>query len=216
MCHQNPCWTESLPIVLLGMRTSLKENIEASSAELTYGTTLRLPGEFFASSSSKSPSAEYLVDLKAAMAKLRPTPTSNHSKQATFIQKELATCTHVFVRVGAIKPPLTPPYDGPFKVLRRKKKVFIVDINGRKQPISIDRLKAAHMQANEPTVKPPDPGERSSDAKDEQEQPKYRTSQSSREPSRNKHTQAAITITTATQLTPADNSRQTNNSNNKR
>ena len=32
---------------LLGMRSSVKENTGANSAELTFGTTLRLPGEFF-------------------------------------------------------------------------------------------------------------------------------------------------------------------------
>ncbi|XP_062557376.1 uncharacterized protein LOC134222249 [Armigeres subalbatus] len=45
MCH--PKWTESLPIVLLGLRSSLREELQASSAEVTYGTTPRLPGVFF-------------------------------------------------------------------------------------------------------------------------------------------------------------------------
>ncbi|XP_055614541.1 uncharacterized protein LOC129760885 [Uranotaenia lowii] len=155
MCHQNPRWTESLPIVLLGMRTSIKEDIQATTAELTYGTPLRLPGEFFAeSSSSLNPSPEFVVDLKRMMANLRPTPTSNHSKQKPFVQKEMATCSHVFIRVGAIKPPLSQPFDGPYRVLRRKKKVFIIDINGKPSPISIDRLKAAFVQADEPPPAP--------------------------------------------------------------
>ena len=36
-------WVDMLPIVLLGMRTSLKEDLGSSTAELVYGTTLRLP-----------------------------------------------------------------------------------------------------------------------------------------------------------------------------
>ena len=40
-------WTEALPMVLLGIRTSLKHDIGCCAAELVYGTTLRLPGEFF-------------------------------------------------------------------------------------------------------------------------------------------------------------------------
>ena len=39
-------WTERLPIVL-GIRTALKTDTQCSAAELVYGTTLRLPGEFF-------------------------------------------------------------------------------------------------------------------------------------------------------------------------
>ncbi len=35
-----------LPLVLLGVRTSLKEDISCTAAELVYGTSLRLPGEY--------------------------------------------------------------------------------------------------------------------------------------------------------------------------
>ncbi|XP_055603905.1 protein NYNRIN-like [Uranotaenia lowii] len=147
MCHQHSRWTEVLPIVLLGMRSSIKEDLQATCAELTYGTTLRLPGEFFQQSDLNKPTSEFVTDFNAIMSQLRPTPTANHSKNSTFIQKDLFTCSHVFVKVGAIKPPLTPPYDGPFRVIRRKKKIFIIEVNGKPTAVSIDRLKAAFLQA---------------------------------------------------------------------
>ena len=34
-------------MVLLGIRTALKSDIDCTAAELVYGTSLRLPGEFF-------------------------------------------------------------------------------------------------------------------------------------------------------------------------
>ena len=41
--HPNPTqWTESLPLVLLGVHTQLKEDLKCTAAELVYGTTLRL------------------------------------------------------------------------------------------------------------------------------------------------------------------------------
>ena len=40
-------WTNMLPLVLLGIRTSLKQDLGCTAAELVYGTSLRLPGEFF-------------------------------------------------------------------------------------------------------------------------------------------------------------------------
>eukprot|EP00731_Ephydatia_muelleri_P009638 Em0005g224a len=46
----------------------------------------------------------------------------------------------------AIQPPLQQPYDGPFKVLHRTDKHFTLDINGRKEVITIDRLKSAHVE----------------------------------------------------------------------
>ena len=40
-------WVEALPLVLLSIRTAVKSDLQCSVAKLVYGTTLRLPGEFF-------------------------------------------------------------------------------------------------------------------------------------------------------------------------
>ena len=39
-------WCTQLPIVLLGMRTALKEDLGTSAAKLVYGTTHHFPGDF--------------------------------------------------------------------------------------------------------------------------------------------------------------------------
>ena len=65
-------WTESLPMVILGIRTALKEDIHCTAAELVYGTTWNLPGEIL--SSHPDGHLTYLVkcvaELKAAMSQL--------------------------------------------------------------------------------------------------------------------------------------------------
>lgn len=48
MCHENT-WLSTLAWVLLGIRTALKEDLQRTVAELLYGDTLTLPGEFLAS-----------------------------------------------------------------------------------------------------------------------------------------------------------------------
>lgn len=45
--HQTERWTEVLPIILLGYHCAIKEDIGGTPADLDFGTTLRLPGEFF-------------------------------------------------------------------------------------------------------------------------------------------------------------------------
>ncbi|GFT23917.1 hypothetical protein TNCV_3207691 [Trichonephila clavipes] len=45
-CHDTK-WTESLPVVLLGLRACIKEDLKASCAEMIFGKALVLPGEFF-------------------------------------------------------------------------------------------------------------------------------------------------------------------------
>ena len=59
-------WVKSLPLALLGIRTALKEDIQHTSAELVYGTTLCLSGAFFADSSSSeaTDTASYVSRLK--------------------------------------------------------------------------------------------------------------------------------------------------------
>ena len=54
-------WVKSLPLVLLGIRTNVKQDINCTSAELVYGTTLRLPGEFFQCSDQQKMDGSYFV-----------------------------------------------------------------------------------------------------------------------------------------------------------
>ena len=49
---QPTSWVDALPLVLLGIRTPPKQDIHCGAAELVYGTTLCLPGEFFNSDHS--------------------------------------------------------------------------------------------------------------------------------------------------------------------
>ena len=46
-CHDLSNWVEILPIVSLGIRTAFKEDLNATAAEMVYGTGIRLPAEFF-------------------------------------------------------------------------------------------------------------------------------------------------------------------------
>ena len=146
-------WTESLPLVLLGIRTALKEDLHCTAAELVYGMSLRLPGEFFSSSSLPSiPDSDYVTRLKQYMGTLRATPARNPLSRNSFIDDSLSSTSHVFIRRDAVKKPLQQPYDGPFRVLSRTDKYFVVDINGKQDTVSIDRLKSAHIDHSNATL----------------------------------------------------------------
>lgn len=143
--HLTDKWTEVLPVVLLGLRTTYRENLRATTAELLYGTSLRLPGEFFTRTKTDVNAATFVQNLKAAMEQLIPSPASNHGKSKIFIPKTLNSCTHVFVRQDAVRPPLHSPYEGPYLVLKRAKKTFTVKIKNKEVVISINRLKPAYL-----------------------------------------------------------------------
>lgn len=154
-CHaleNNETWVEALPIVLLGLRTAFKEDINATAAELVYGENLRLPGEIFQNSPVPNDPTNFVSQLRKHFHNMRPVPGSNHGDRKIFVHKDLSTCSHVFVRHDAVRKPLQATYDGPFKILARTEKVFQIEKNGKNIAISIDRIKPAYIMSNESTT----------------------------------------------------------------
>ncbi|XP_025261922.1 uncharacterized protein LOC112637135 [Camponotus floridanus] len=148
-CHESKNWLQALPVVLLGLRTSIKEDIKATAAELVYGTTLRLSAEYFFNEDVAPEPETFIQHFREHMQNVvRSTPTAHHSKKKTFTHKTLYTCTHVFVRVDKVKGPLEPPYEGPYPVSERiTDHVFKVLIKGEAVNISVDRFKPVFMEA---------------------------------------------------------------------
>lgn len=145
MCHSTP-WLDILPTVLLGLRTSFKEDIQASAAELLYGSPLRIPGEFFFDEDNKPNPQIFIEKFREHMREIRPKATSHHIKSSFFTLKDLYTCSHVFVRTDAVKAPLQAPYTGPHRIVKKLDNyIFVIDINGKEITISTERLKPAFI-----------------------------------------------------------------------
>jgi hypothetical protein len=132
-------WAAHLPWVLLGLRAAPKEDSAVSSAELVYGSPLRLPGHL----PDKTSVAEVASVPPAVRAGL---PTRLHQsageRPPPAIPKALSGATHVYIRKGNTGPPLTPLYSGPYVVRRREPKFFILIIGGKHETVSVERLKA--------------------------------------------------------------------------
>jgi len=137
-CHQR-CWTEALPLVLMGIRSSWKEDMGATTAEMVYGQPLRLPGQFLTSqptSESLSSAAPFVQQLKAAFEVLRPSSVVHHGDKKVFIFKDLATASHVFKHNDGYKRPLEQSYSGPYRVISRSDKCFTVHVSGHDKLVS--------------------------------------------------------------------------------
>ncbi|XP_071041945.1 uncharacterized protein [Parasteatoda tepidariorum] len=138
----------------MGLRSALKEDLNASSAELVYDTALRLPGDFVQSvnPSDCNDAPTFVHQLRNCMSKLRPVPTSAHCKQTVFVHKELRNSSHVFLRSDAPKPSLAPKFSGPHQVLARYEKTFKILVNEKEVIVNIDRLKPAFIWKPEAPV----------------------------------------------------------------
>lgn len=149
-------WSLELPVVLLGLRTAFKEDLGASPANLVYGTSLRLPGEFFEPPHSEMSTSDYVQKLHTVFASIRPKQTSWHVNEKTYTNPSIEKCTHVYLRVDGVKSSLQRPYTGPHLVIARTSKTFTIKIGNRLAVVSRDRVKPA-FTSDQVLVPPPDP-----------------------------------------------------------
>ena len=151
-----PDWPSALPLVLLGMRAAYKSDLGTSAAQLVFGEALRLPGEFFRDPGAPEQSVSELTRaIRQFIQTMKPTPTAWHrppDDNRPFISAALASASHAFVRVDGHKAPLQAPYKGPYPVIERGPKAFLIDLDGRTENVAIDRLKPAFLEACEPQV----------------------------------------------------------------
>ncbi|UYV74202.1 hypothetical protein LAZ67_11002413 [Cordylochernes scorpioides] len=69
-------WIDALPLVLLGIRTSYKEDLKCTAAEMVFGTTLNLPADLLTNSEFKNPdSSNFATQLKNYMMVSRSSKT---------------------------------------------------------------------------------------------------------------------------------------------
>ena len=79
------------------------------------------------------------------MKSLKPSLPREPCRRSSYLEKALRTFTHVFVRDDGSATLLQPAYTGPFPVLDKEDKYFILHLGDQTDSVSIDRLKAAHM-----------------------------------------------------------------------
>ncbi|ROT61807.1 hypothetical protein C7M84_020382 [Penaeus vannamei] len=70
----NRRWVDQLPHVLLNIRTSFKEDLQCTAAEMVYGTTLALPADFIVTAGNFEPGT-YGKQLCERMTRVRSRPT---------------------------------------------------------------------------------------------------------------------------------------------
>ena len=136
-------WLQHLPFVLLGMRSSIREDSQCSPSDLVFGAPLRLPGDMLSPSDPAPLASDFAARLRSVMTAAVPMPVSYHGCQPFRLDPALQSSSHVFLRVDAVRRPLVPPYVGPFKVLRRGPKTFDIQQHGKSSTVSVDRLKPA-------------------------------------------------------------------------
>ena len=139
-----PNWVTELPWVMLGLRSTPKDDIGASTAELVYGSPLIIPGSLWAGEEELS-RPEVLKTVRKATDFLPKASRQRNTKRTSYIPNSLNSAEYVFVREDKVRAPLAAPYLGPFKVLEKNDSAFKIDTGGNFDWIARDRLKSAFV-----------------------------------------------------------------------
>ncbi|GFS50531.1 hypothetical protein TNCV_3197241 [Trichonephila clavipes] len=136
--HNNIRWTESLPTVLLGLRAAIRPDISYTIAQMVYGTSIKLPGEFFDPPTINMDPQNFVAKLQQHMAELKPLKSPSNRKQNIFVHKDLKSCSHVFLRIDRVKKALEPPYEGPYTVQKnRLKPAYLLAVDNQNEQTSV-------------------------------------------------------------------------------
>ncbi|XP_068224541.1 uncharacterized protein [Palaemon carinicauda] len=127
----------------LSEQTAPRANSEVSLAEKVYGKTLATPGEFFPTKNTNQETP--ITRLHEVAGKFMACLRTFTNRTKRFKPKGIDTCSYVFVRNDAHRPPLMRPYQGPYRVMRTAPKGYCLTIHGQENWVSVDRLKPAFL-----------------------------------------------------------------------
>ncbi|XP_022834877.1 uncharacterized protein LOC111362435 [Spodoptera litura] len=122
-------WVDELPTVLLGLRAASRSDTGVSAAQLTFGRTLRLPGDFYDATGVGLSEPHSLVErIRENIQSLKPVPGPHSNSRLYFVHPDLSKVEYVFVRDDSVRSPLKPPYSGPYQVLERGPKAYVIQL----------------------------------------------------------------------------------------
>ena len=154
-------WYSSLPIVLLGLRMS-PNSLDYSPFTAVTGAHMLCPHPIICSDKDVPTSNETIQTFVKEMQSINFYDFSSgdcHSVPNSYIPSDLHTAPQVWLRVDRVRKSLEAPYSGPFEVLRRYPKYFVLRLPQGDTSVSIDRLKPVTLprtsQNNRPKLPPP-------------------------------------------------------------
>ena len=136
-------WISALSIVLMGIR-SMPNCSNFSPFYAVTGAQMLLPQLMINTENTETVTQSFTRGLHKTMAKFDLTDFSNREKstKTSYAPDQLQTCDKVWIRIDRVRKPLEAPYSGPYMVLERTPKYFLIETNSNTHTqVSIDRLK---------------------------------------------------------------------------
>ncbi|PIK35198.1 putative choline/ethanolamine kinase [Apostichopus japonicus] len=150
----NPsAWYDSLPIIMLALRNNPRRDTDCSPAELLYGEPLTMPCDLITEQKPQGclDPSDFVDRLRQQMSRLQPILT-RPTKRASYLPKDINSCSHVWIRIDRVRKPLEAPYSGPYKVLKRTEHYFTLKMKDKEDTVSVSRLKPAYLEDDFHTI----------------------------------------------------------------
>ena len=136
-------WLSELSWVMLGLRAASNLDTGVSPSILVTGQQPILPGQLVVQTPTIDDASDFGRKLASAMAAqtFHENPWHEKRRGRSYAPLDLWTSKFVLVRADKVQSSLIPKYTGPFRVLRRWKKCFRLQLENREETVSVDRLR---------------------------------------------------------------------------
>ena len=93
------------------------------------GAQMLLPQLMVNTENTETVTQNFTRELHKTMAKFDLTDFSNREKltKKSYVPDQLQTCDKVWIRIDRVRKPLEAPYSGPYMVLERTPKYFLIE-----------------------------------------------------------------------------------------
>lgn len=152
-------WYYAIPLVLLGFRMTPNYTGFSPFTAVT-GTHMLCPSPAIDSTPRPTTNDSLALFIKEMQTIHFHDFASGecHSPPQPYIPPDLLQCPYVWLRTDRVRKSLEAPYSGPFKVLQRYPKYFVLALPRGESTVSIDRLKPAILPHDpSPPPSPPEP-----------------------------------------------------------
>ena len=137
-----PDWSRKLPWVMLSLHSTPHAALGSAPAEAVFGKCLRIPADILP---TPDPGHSPTEVSKITESFMPPKQTYNSFTRKIRMPPQLMKCPFVYERIDSHRPPFSPMYAGPYTVLKRENKAFLLNKNSKEIWVSIDRLKPAFL-----------------------------------------------------------------------
>ena len=144
-------WVEQMPWISLMLNNQVADTNGYTPYQKTFGKVGKVPGVLLVREDASEESNLSNEDMQLFCEMM-----SHHGRYARpldvhtgYVDKNLMEANHVWVRKEGIRPSLDALYEGPYPVVQKFRKYFIIRSWEGQQKISVDRLKTAYLAMEE-------------------------------------------------------------------